>query len=150
MTERIREEYSISRGENTPLVTVNLYTNDIRKWRYLITGPEDSPYSGGKFEISVEFKPTYPADPPSFFFITPIYHPNIASNGAVCISVIDSQYQSRFRVAYIMNCIISLLINPVPNDFMPDRQAIAEQCIRNRAEFNQMAREHTLKHANSS
>ena len=61
---------------------------DLFKWELKITGPDDSPYEGGKFTIKVEFPPDYPFKPPKCTMATKIYHPNIDSNtGYICLDI---------------------------------------------------------------
>ena len=54
-----------------------LHDNDFSKWRITLTGPKDTPYSGGIYKIMVSFPNNYPSAPPLIYFITPIYHLNI-------------------------------------------------------------------------
>lgn len=42
-----------------------------------IPGPKGSPYEEGIFEISIAIGEQYPFRPPTFKFLTPIFHPNI-------------------------------------------------------------------------
>ena len=51
-------------------------------------GPEDSPYSGGVFFLNINFPTDYPFKPPKVNFITRIYHPNINSNGSICLDIL--------------------------------------------------------------
>ena len=53
-----------------------------------ITGPEDSPYEGGIFELDLSVTDRYPFEPPKLRFITPIYHPNIDSTGRICLDLL--------------------------------------------------------------
>lgn len=53
-----------------------------------ITGPEDSPYEDGIFELDLSVTNRYPFEPPKLRFITPIYHPNIDSTGRICLDLL--------------------------------------------------------------
>lgn len=53
-----------------------------------ITGPEDSPYEDGVFELDLSVTNRYPFEPPKLRFITPIYHPNIDSTGRICLDLL--------------------------------------------------------------
>lgn len=46
-------------------------------WNAEITGPNETPYEGLIFEISIIVSPQYPILPPSVKFVTPIFHPNV-------------------------------------------------------------------------
>lgn len=48
----------------------------------------DSAFNGGYFKAEMTFTDTYPISPPTFKFLRPIYHPNIYSDGKLCISIL--------------------------------------------------------------
>jgi ubiquitin-conjugating enzyme E2 D/E len=57
-------------------------------WVASIMGPEDSPYQGGVFFLNIVFPSDYPFKPPKLTFTTRIYHPNVNSNGSICLDIL--------------------------------------------------------------
>ena len=60
----------------------------LKSIRLEITGPENSTYEGGIFELDLSITDRYPFEPPKLRFITPIYHPNIDSTGRICLDLL--------------------------------------------------------------
>jgi len=88
---------------------------------------------GGKFKVELVFPISYPFTPPKFKFITPIYHPNIDDQGAVCLSLLkEGEWKPSTRVVTVLEGIIGLLIAPNPDD--PLVASIAETFQNNRYE----------------
>jgi hypothetical protein len=87
---------------------------------------------GGKFKMELTFPVNYPFTPPKFKFLTPIYHPNIDDQGAVCLSLLkDGEWKPSTRVASILEGIVGLLVTPNPDD--PLVASIAETYQNNRS-----------------
>ena len=63
----------------------NFYT-----WNVILIGPPDSPFEGGIFNCQFNFPHDYPNKAPEFKFISNIYHPNIYTDGKVCISILHN------------------------------------------------------------
>ena len=61
---------------------------DLFCWQATIMGPPDSPYQGGLFFLTIHFPSDYPFKPPKVVFTTKIYHPNINSNGSICLDIL--------------------------------------------------------------
>ncbi|KAL0054327.1 hypothetical protein WJX82_007206 [Trebouxia sp. C0006] len=64
-------------------------------WKALITGPEDTPYSGGCFEFDIYFPPTYPNVPMNVQLrttggTTVRFNPNLYNCGKVCLSLLGT------------------------------------------------------------
>uniref|UniRef100_A0A8C7ZNC0 E2 ubiquitin-conjugating enzyme n=1 Tax=Oryzias sinensis TaxID=183150 RepID=A0A8C7ZNC0_9TELE len=59
----------------------------------------DSPYHGGVFFLSVHFPTDYPFKPPKVAFTTKIYHPNINSNGSICLDILRSQWSPALTIS---------------------------------------------------
>merc|ERR1712071_668574 len=64
--------------------------DDLFHWQATIMGPPDSPYQGGVFFLTIHFPTDYPFKPPKVAFTTRIYHPNINSNGSICLDILRS------------------------------------------------------------
>jgi ubiquitin-protein ligase len=66
--------------------------DDLFTWQATIMGPADSPYQGGVFFLNIKFPTDYPFKPPKIQFTTKIYHPNINSNGGICLDILKDQW----------------------------------------------------------
>ena len=119
--------------------------DDLFYWQATIMGPEESPYHGGLFFLDINFPTDYPFKPPKIYFRTKIYHPNISSNGSICLDILKDQWSPALTVAKVILSICSLLNDPNPDDpLVPD---IAEQYVKNRAAYDITAREWTMRFA---
>merc|ERR1712187_442000 len=88
MAERIlMNEYKSLAQENW--VNIDLQNDDIFNWKIglIVLNPE-SLYYGGYFTATMKFPSNYPYSPPEFRFLRPLCHPNIHSNGKLCISIL--------------------------------------------------------------
>lgn len=52
------------------------HENNLMIWEAVIFGPDDTPWEGGTFKLSLEFTEDYPVKPPNVKFITDMFHPN--------------------------------------------------------------------------
>ena len=59
----------------------------------------DSPYSGGVFFLAIQFPTDYPFKPPKVNFTTRIYHPNINSNGSICLDILRDQWSPALTIS---------------------------------------------------
>ncbi|KAA8579247.1 hypothetical protein FQN60_007188 [Etheostoma spectabile] len=85
-------------------------------WQATIMGPSDSPYQGGVFFLTIHFPTDYPFKPPKVAFTTRIYHPNINSNGSICLDILRSQWSPALTISKVLLSICSLLCDPNPDD----------------------------------
>ena len=119
--------------------------DDLYKWEGCIFGPEDSPYSGGVFKLTIQFPVDYPFRSPHVQFTTKIYHPNINASGLICLDILKGQWSPVLTVSKLLLSITSLLTDPNPSDpFVPE---IANLYIQDRATYEEKARMYTLAHA---
>jgi len=119
--------------------------DDMFTWQATIMGPGESPYQGGVFFLQIKFPTDYPFKPPRIQFNTKIYHPNINSNGGICLDILKDQWSPALTISKVLLSICSLLTDPNPND--PLVPEIAQLYKSNKAEYEKTAREWTRKYA---
>ncbi|XP_032600678.2 ubiquitin-conjugating enzyme E2 R2 [Taeniopygia guttata] len=104
--------------------------SDLYNWEVAIFGPPNTLYEGGYFKAHIKFPIDYPYSPPTFRFLTKMWHPNIYENGDVCISILhppvddpqsgelpSERWNPTQNVRTILLSVISLLNEP--NTFSP-------------------------------
>ncbi|CAF1379788.1 unnamed protein product [Adineta ricciae] len=124
-----------------------VHPNDMFTWQATILGPGDSPYQSGVFFLSINFPTDYPFKPPKITFTTKIYHPNINSNGAICLDILRSNWSPALTISKVLLSICSLLCDPNPDD--PLVPEIARQYKQDPEGYNTTARQWTQKYATS-
>lgn len=64
--------------------------DDLFLWNVTFEGPESTLYEGGYFKAQLKFPSDYPNNPPEMKFVCPMWHPNIYTDGKVCISILHA------------------------------------------------------------
>ncbi|KAE8704728.1 Ubiquitin-conjugating enzyme E2 2 [Hibiscus syriacus] len=57
--------------------------NNIMLWNAVIFGPDDTPWDGGTFKLTLQFTEDYPNKPPTVRFVSRMFHPNIYADGSI-------------------------------------------------------------------
>lgn len=118
---------------------------NIYLWDAMIVGPTETPFAGGMFNLEIHFPTDYPFKPPKVVFATKIYHPNISTNGSICLDILKEQWSPALTVSKVLLSICSLLSDPNPKDpLMPE---IADEYIRDRASYEATAKAWTTRYA---
>ncbi|BBH09808.1 ubiquitin-conjugating enzyme 28 [Prunus dulcis] len=99
---------------------------DMFHWQATIIGPNDSPYSGVAFR-------------------TKVFHPNINSNGNICLDILKEQWSPALTISKVLLSICSLLTDPNPDD--PLVPEIAHMCKTDKVKYESTARSWTQKYA---
>ncbi|CAM9335573.1 unnamed protein product, partial [Ectocarpus fasciculatus] len=86
----------------------------------ILSGPEGTPYVGGKFKLKLVISPDYPNTPPKGYFQTKIYHPNVANNGDICVNTLKRDWTPDVVLKHVFQVIRCLLIVPFPESSLND------------------------------
>lgn len=83
-------------------------------WNASIIGPDESPWEGGIYALRLTFPPEYPDKPPAVRFMSEMWHPNVYSDGSLCLDIIQDSWSPIYTVSTILSSIQSLLTDPNP------------------------------------
>merc|ERR1712100_824741 len=83
-------------------------------WAGSLFGPADTPWEGGILSMRIFFSEDYPAKPPKVRFTCEMFHPNVYSDGVLCLDIIQDQWKPIYSVSSILTSIQSLLPDPNP------------------------------------
>jgi len=98
-----------------PIEGVKIVANEqnITELMFSIDGPTGTPYAGGQFRVKLSFPHDYPASPPRGYFLTRIFHPNVApSTGEICVNTLKKDWRPNLGVKNVILTIKCLLIVP--------------------------------------
>ena len=121
--------------------------DDLFHWKATILGPEKTPFQGGIFFLDIFYPTDYPFKPAKFRFTTKLYHPNINSDGGICLDILKEQWSPALTTSKVLLSICSLLCDPNPDD--PLVPEIANLYKKDKNKYNQKAREWTQLYATS-
>jgi ubiquitin-conjugating enzyme E2 D/E len=144
-TRRIQRELTELKSDPPSNCSAGPEGDDIYTWKATIMGPSDSPYQGGVFFLNIKFPVDYPFKSPKIQFITKVFHPNVSSEGAICLDILKDAWSPALTISKVLLSISSLLTDPNPND--PLVGDIARMYINNREQYNKNAAEWTQKYA---
>ncbi len=144
-TTRINKELKILQNEANENVSAGPSGDNLFEWDGMIIGPTKTPYEGGMFRLKIYFPVDYPFKSPKVIFTTKIYHPNINSGGIICLDILKTQWSPALTISKVLLSICSLLNDTNPND--PLEPTIAKQYVEDKAKYEEIARQWTLKYA---
>lgn len=92
-----------------------MFTDNVRRWHYLLTGPPQTPYAGGQYWGTLVFPPDYPFKPPAIRMLTP--SGRFQTNTRLCLSISDFHPKS-FNPAWEVSTILIGLLSFMTGDEM--------------------------------
>merc|ERR1711998_424778 len=108
-------------------ITLELNEDNIVDIQATMTGPASTPYEGGIFRLKLVLGPDFPQAAPRGYFLTKIFHPNIAPNGDICVNTLKRDWKPDTSLKKILMVIRCLLIEPGPDSALNEEAAVLMQ-----------------------
>lgn len=74
-------------------------------WHAVIYGPKKSPYEDGTFKLVIDCSTDYPVRPPTVTFLSKMWHPNIYSNGKICLNILAKDWRINIDLELVVSSI---------------------------------------------
>lgn len=129
-------------------IKIQINDADVTDIQALIDGPAGTPYSGGVFRVKLTLGKDFPQTPPKAFFLTKIFHPNVAANGEICVNTLKKDWKPDLGIKHILLTIKCLLI--VPNAESALNEEAGKMLLERYDDYSQRAKMMTEIHAQSS
>ncbi|GMI79604.1 ubiquitin-conjugating enzyme 22 [Hibiscus trionum] len=110
-----------------------------------IEGPAGTPYENGLFRMKLLLSHDFPHSPPKGYFLTKIFHPNIATNGEICVNTLKKDWNPSLGLRHVLIVVRCLLIEPFPESALNEQAG--KMLLENYDEYARHARLYTGIHA---
>lgn len=103
-----------------------------------IEGPAGTPYENGVFRMKLLLSHDFPHSPPKGYFLTKIFHPNIATNGEICVNTLKKDWNPSLGLRHVLIVVRCLLIEPFPESALNEQAG--KMLLENYEEYARHAR----------
>jgi len=129
----LRAHKDISEMQQIPGTKLEFPNPDNLMLFNLFVTPTDGLYKGAEFKFIITVPQDYPYSPPKASCETPIYHPNIDTEGHVCLNILRAEWMPVLNLGAVVFGIVTLFLEPNPDD--PLNKVAAQTMVSNRSLF---------------
>lgn len=141
-TSKVRLQKDLSQLEEDSTWTIKFPDPNNRfHFIWIYSPPRDCLYGEGTFRFSFDIPDSYPHQPPKVLCQQKIYHPNIDTEGHVCLNVLREDWTPALSVQSVLFGLQMLFMSPNPED--PLNKEAAQNMKDDYAEFKRNVR-HTM------
>jgi len=145
----LKELKDLAAGKEESGVFAETVGDDLRHWKGMLKGPEDTPFQTGVFEVDIVLTEEYPYNPPKMKFTTKVWHPNISSQtGAICLDILKNEWSPALTIRTTLHSLQALLCCAEPDD--PQDGEVAAQYKNHPEQYATTARYWTEAYANGT
>ena len=84
-------------------------------------------FAGEKHKLRIQFPVTYPADPPSMYFLQPTpRHEHVYTNGDICLNLLGNDWRPTLTAGQLSLAILSMLSSAREKRLPVDNSAHAD------------------------
>eukprot|EP00301_Raphidiophrys_heterophryoidea_P000748 c10374_g1_i2.p1 GENE.c10374_g1_i2~~c10374_g1_i2.p1 ORF type:complete len:199 (+),score=45.01 c10374_g1_i2:825-1421(+) len=112
VTTHIMKELEYFQKANLQGISVDPRADNCYLWDVTVFGGEGTPWEGSVLSASLHFHHDHPLKPPMFRFSADIFHPNVRSDGLVCLDCLACDWKPDFSVVSILVSVQALLASP--------------------------------------
>lgn len=145
LPRRIQKETKRLQTEPVHGIKCTPFADNLRHFDVVLSGPAETPYEGGVFQLELFLPADYPMAPPKVRFLTKIYHPNIDKLGRICLDILKDKWSPALQIRTVLLSIQALLSTPEPDD--PLDTQVADHWKTNRKDAEEMARKWSQTYA---
>lgn len=129
--------------DETPPEGINVSVNDDDFSTIFadIEGPAGTPYENGVFRMKLILSHDFPHSPPKGYFLTKIFHPNVANNGEICVNTLKKDWNPSLGLRHVVIVVRCLLIEPFPESALNEQAG--KMLLENYDEYARHARLYT-------
>ncbi|KAI9248534.1 ubiquitin-conjugating enzyme/RWD-like protein [Phascolomyces articulosus] len=135
--------------ERSPPEDIQVLNNeqDLTEIQAWIRGPDGTPYENGYFKVKLLLNEGYPETAPKGYFTTKIFHPNVASNGEICVNTLKKDWKAELGIAHVLLTVKCLLIVPNPESAL--NEEAGKLLLEQYGDYAKRAKLYTTIHAKS-
>jgi ubiquitin-conjugating enzyme E2 D/E len=96
-------------------VSINTINDNLFNMEVCFLGPKDSHYEESINLITINIPKEYPHKSPNMKFQNKIYHPNISTDGSICLDILKDNWKPIYTLRTVIMSLMSLLSDPNPD-----------------------------------
>lgn len=112
--KEIRDYIESEPSDNHRFIDIITSDTDMYNMEVYFLGPKETPYEEIVNNISIQIPKEYPHKAPKMRFINRIFHPNISTDGTICLDILKDNWRPIYTLRITLISIISLLSDPNP------------------------------------
>ncbi|CAF2496778.1 unnamed protein product [Rotaria sp. Silwood2] len=113
--QRLQSEYRRLMKDPIPYLTAQPLSSNLLEWRFVVRGPNDTPYHGGIYQGKIIFPFEYPFKPPSIYMLTP--NGRFQTNKSLCLTITSyhpDSWNPSWSISSILNGFLSFMCDTSP------------------------------------